>query len=55
MPAPTCLGLDIAKRTLDLSVHPALSQRAYANDPAGHAALITALRRVAGQIGRAHV
>lgn len=50
MPAPTCLGLDIAKRTLDLSVHPALSQRAYANDPVGHAALITALRRVAGPI-----
>ena len=45
-PAPTCLGLDIAKRTLDLSVHPALPQRAYANAPGGHAALVTALRQV---------
>jgi len=49
-PAPTCLGLDIAKRTLDLSVHPALSQRAYANDAAGHAALVAALHLVAGPI-----
>ena len=45
-PAPTYLGLDIAKRTLDLSVHPALPQRAYANAPGGHAALVTALRQV---------
>ena len=49
-PAPTCLGLDIAKRTLELSTHPALPQRAYANDAAGHAGLITALRQVAGPI-----
>jgi transposase len=49
-PAPTYLGLDIAKRTLDLSVHPALAQRAYANGTAGHAALVTALRRVAGPL-----
>ena len=49
-PAPTCLGLDIAKRTLDLSPHPALLQRAYAHDAAGHAALVTALRQVAGPI-----
>jgi hypothetical protein len=44
-PAPTCLGLDIAKRTLDLSAHPALPQRAYANDAAGHAALVGALHQ----------
>lgn len=49
-PTPTCLGLDIAKRTLDLSPHPACPQRAYANDAAGHAALVAALRRVAGPI-----
>lgn len=49
-PAPTYLGLDIAKRTLDLSLHPALPQRLYANDAAGHAALVTALRLVAGPI-----
>lgn len=47
---PTYLGLDIAKRTLDLSVHPALTQRAYANDAAGHATLVAALRPVAGPI-----
>lgn len=49
-PTPTYLGLDIAKRTLDLSAHPALGQRAYANDPAGHRALVAALRPVAGPI-----
>lgn len=49
-PTPAYLGLDIAKRTLELSTHPALPQRAYANDPAGHAALVAALRQVAGPI-----
>jgi transposase len=49
-PTPTYLGLDIAKRTLDLSAHPALPQRAYANDAAGHALLLAALRSVAGPI-----
>lgn len=49
-PVPTCLGLDIAKRTLDLSAHPALLQRAYANDAAGHAALVTALRQIPGSV-----
>ena len=49
-PTPTYLGLDIAKRTLDLSVHPALTQRAYSQDAAGHAALVAALRLVAGPI-----
>ena len=47
---PTYLGLDIAKRTLDLSTHPALLQRTYANDPAGHRALVAALRPVASSI-----
>ena len=49
-PTPTCLGLDIAKRTLELSAHPALPQRAYANDAAGHAALVTALRQIPGPV-----
>lgn len=49
-PAPTWLGLDIAKRSLDLSTHPALSRRTYANDPAGHRALIAAVRQIAGPI-----
>ena len=49
-PAPTYLGVDLAKRTLDLSPHPALTRLAYPNDAAGHAALVTALRRVAGPI-----
>jgi transposase len=49
-PVATYLGLDIAKRTLDLSVHPALTQRAYPNDAAGHATLLAALRPVAGPI-----
>lgn len=49
-PTPTYLGLDIAKRTLDLSVHPALTQRAYTNDAAGYATLVAALRPVAGPI-----
>ena len=39
MGTPTYLGLDIAKLTLDLSPHPDLKARAYANDPAGHRAL----------------
>ena len=43
-PTPTYLGLDIAKRTLDLSAHPALTQRAYTNDALGHHALVAALR-----------
>lgn len=43
-PATLYLGLDIAKRTLDLSAHPALAARSYANDPAGHRALVAALR-----------
>jgi transposase len=47
---PTYLGLDIAKRTLDLSVHPRLSQRTYPNAAAGHTALITALRAVPGLV-----
>ena len=46
-PPPTYLGLDIAKRTLDLSPHPSLTARAYAHDAAGHHALITALRGLA--------
>ena len=49
-PTPTCLGLDIAKLTLDLSPHPACPQRAYRNDAAGHATLVAALRQVAGPI-----
>lgn len=47
---PTYLGLDIAKRTLDLSVLPSLPQRTYSNDAKGHAALITALRAVSGSV-----
>jgi transposase len=42
----TYLGLDIAKLTLDLSPHPALSKRTYANDVAGLRALLAALRRL---------
>lgn len=48
--APTYLGLDIAKRTLDLSPHPLLKTRSYANDPAGHRALLAALRRITGPV-----
>lgn len=48
--APTYLGLDIAKRTLDLSPHPALAPRPYTNDATGHATLLTALRQVPGPI-----
>jgi transposase len=49
-PTPTYLGLDLAKRTFDLSGHPALPRRTYANDAAGHATLIAALHQVAGPI-----
>ena len=48
--APTYLGLDIAKRTLDLSAHPTLVQRAFANDPAGHRALLAAVQQIVGPI-----
>lgn len=50
LPAVTYLGLDIAKRTLDLSTHPALAQRTYTNDPAGHRAFIAAVRQIDGPI-----
>ena len=50
MSTPTYLGLDIAKLTLDLSPHPDLKARAYANDPAGHRALLAALRQVPGPV-----
>lgn len=46
----TYLGLDIAKRSLDLSAHPACTQRTYANDAAGHRALLAALAQVPGPI-----
>lgn len=46
MNATTYLGLDIAKLTLDLSPHPALPKRTYANDAAGLHSLLTALRRL---------
>jgi transposase len=46
----TYLGLDIAKRSLDLSPHPAFTQRTFSNDAAGHRALVAALRRVGGSI-----
>jgi transposase len=46
----TYLGLDIAKRSLDLSPHPACTQRIYANDAVGHRALLTALAQVPGPI-----
>jgi transposase len=49
-PHLTYLGLDIAKLTLDLSPHPALTKRTYANDPAGRRALVTALRRLPGSL-----
>lgn len=50
LPAVTHLGLDIAKLTLDLSAHPALAQRAFANDPAGHRDLIAAVQQIAAPI-----
>lgn len=50
LPATTHLGLDIAKRTLELGAHPALAQRAFANDPAGHRALIAAVQQIAAPI-----
>lgn len=50
MSTPTYLGLDIAKLTLDLSPHRDLKARAYANDPAGHRALLAALRQVPGPV-----
>jgi transposase len=46
----TYLGLDIAKRSLDLSPHPASTQRTFANDAAGHHALLAVLARVSGPI-----
>lgn len=49
-PSLTYLGLDIAKLTLDLSPHPALPQRTYPNTPAGHRALLAALRRLPGPL-----
>lgn len=49
-PHITYLGLDIAKRTLDLSSHPALPKRTYANDPTGLHTLVTALRRLPGPL-----
>ena len=44
------LGLDIAKRSLDLSAHPAFTQGSFPNDPAGHRALVAALRQVSGPL-----
>src|SRR5260221_9347911 len=44
------VGLDIAKLTLDLSPHPQLRQRTFANDAAGHRALLAALRRLDGSV-----
>lgn len=49
-PSPTYLGLDIAKLTLDLSPHPTLPRRTYPNTPAGHRALLAALRRLPGPV-----
>jgi len=46
----TYLGLDIAKRSLDLSPHPACTQGSFANDAAGHRALVAALRQVSGPL-----
>jgi len=46
----TYLGLDIAKRTLDLSPHPSFTQRSFPNDAAGHRTLIAALCLVSGPI-----
>ncbi|MGV1015579.1 MAG: IS110 family transposase [Methyloceanibacter sp.] len=46
----TYLGLDIAKLTLDLSPHPALPKRNYANDAAGLRSLMAALRRLSGPV-----
>jgi transposase len=46
----TYLGLDIAKRSLDLSPHPACTQRTYANDAQGYRALLAALGQVPGPI-----
>lgn len=49
-PTPTYLGLDIAKLTLELSPHPALTTGIYANGATGHAALVAALRGVPGPV-----
>ena len=49
-PSITYLGLDIAKRSLDLSPHPKVSQRAFSNDSDGHKALCSVLKRVPGPI-----
>jgi transposase len=46
----TYLGLDIAKRSLDLSPHPSFTQRTYTNDAAGYRALLAALGQVGGSI-----
>lgn len=46
----TYLGLDIAKRSLDLSPHPAGTPRTFSNDAAGHRDLVAALREVSGSI-----
>lgn len=46
----TYLGLDIAKLTLDLSPHPALTSRQFANDAAGHRHLLGQLRRLPGPV-----
>jgi transposase len=46
----TYLGLDIAKRSLDLSPHPAFIQCSFPNDEAGHRALVAALRQVSSPL-----
>lgn len=46
----TYLGLDIAKLTLDLSPHPALPKRNYANDAAGLRSLLAALGQLPGSV-----
>ena len=46
----TYLGLDIAKRSLDLSPHPGFVQRSFPNDEAGHRALVATLRQVSGPL-----
>lgn len=46
----TYLGLDIAKRSLDLSPHCACTQRTYTNDAPGYRALLAAVGQVPGPI-----
>ena len=50
MPPASFVGIDVAKETLDLGVLPGGELQQFANDPAGHAALVARVRKLSAPI-----